>query len=84
MGQIRIRRQAREGFFITDSLLLKQMLGHMIANAMGGCEEGDPAPLVTFAKRTTFVIGAQRRVLHVDRGGAAVSTDGAIAACKLS
>jgi len=44
---------------------------------------GVKAPLVTIAKRTTFVIGAERRVLHVDTGGSAIDPDGAIAACKL-
>ena len=44
---------------------------------------GVKTPLIKLAKRTTFVIGAERRVLHVDTGRAAVSTDGAVAACQL-
>ena len=44
---------------------------------------GVKTPLLTLAKRTTFVIGADRRVLHIDTGGSAVNTDGAVAACKL-
>jgi len=44
---------------------------------------GVKTPLVTFAKRTTFVIGKARKVLHVDKGGSAVNTDGAAQACSL-
>ena len=40
-------------------------------------------PLVTFAKRYTFVIGKERKILHVDSGKDAVDTDGAMAACSL-
>jgi peroxiredoxin len=44
---------------------------------------GVKTPLVTYAKRTTFVIGTERRVLHIDTGGDAVDTSGAAQACSL-
>lgn len=44
---------------------------------------GVKTPLVNFAKRTTFVIGKQRKILHVDAGSSAVDTDGAAQACSL-
>ena len=44
---------------------------------------GVKTPLVKFAKRTTFVIGKERKVLHIDTGSSAVNTDGAAAACSL-
>jgi hypothetical protein len=40
-------------------------------------------PLITFAKRYTFVIGKERKVLHVDSGGDAIDTTGAMQACSL-
>lgn len=40
-------------------------------------------PLVKLAKRTTFVIGRERKILHIDRGRNAVNTDGAAEACAL-
>lgn len=44
---------------------------------------GVKLPLIKVSKRVTFVIGKDRKILHVDEGSAAVSTDGAIAACSL-
>lgn len=44
---------------------------------------GVKTPLVKFAKRTTFVIGKGRVILHVEKGGSAVSPDGAAQACSL-
>lgn len=44
---------------------------------------GVKTPLIKIAKRTTFVIGKERKVLHVDTGGDAISTDGAAQACSL-
>ncbi len=44
---------------------------------------GVKMPLVALAKRTTLVIGKDRKVLHVDTGKAATDTDGAAAACQL-
>lgn len=44
---------------------------------------GVKTPLVTFAKRYTFVIGKERRILHVESGGDAVDTSGAVEACSL-
>ncbi len=44
---------------------------------------GVKTPLVTFAKRYTFVIGKERKILHVDSGKNAVDTDGAMEACSL-
>lgn len=40
-------------------------------------------PLVTFAKRYTFVIGKERKVLHVENGSDAVKGAGAAEACNL-
>lgn len=39
--------------------------------------------MVTFAKRTTFVIGKERRLLHVESGGDAIDPGGAAEACSL-
>lgn len=44
---------------------------------------GVKTPLVTFAKRTTFVIGKGRKILHIDTGKDAVNPDGAAQACSL-
>lgn len=44
---------------------------------------GVKTPLVTFAKRYTFIIGKERKVLHIDSGGSAVDTSGALQACSL-
>ncbi len=44
---------------------------------------GVKTPIVTFAKRYTFVIGKERRILHVDSGGDAIDTGGALQACSL-
>lgn len=44
---------------------------------------GVKTPIITFAKRYTFVIGKERKVLHVDSGGDAIDTDGAMQACSL-
>ncbi|XXF77039.1 peroxiredoxin [Myxococcaceae bacterium GXIMD 01537] len=41
------------------------------------------APVVSFSKRYTFVIGEDRKVLKVESGGDAVNPEGAIAACPL-
>lgn len=40
-------------------------------------------PLITFAKRYTFIIGKERKVLHIDKGGSAIETSGALEACSL-
>jgi peroxiredoxin Q/BCP len=40
-------------------------------------------PLVTFAKRTTFVIGKGRKVLHIETGSDAIAGGGAAEACSL-
>jgi peroxiredoxin len=40
-------------------------------------------PLVTFAKRTTFVIGKDRKILYIETGKDAVGGDGAAQACSL-
>lgn len=44
---------------------------------------GVKQPLVTIAKRVTFVIGKQRKILHVDSGREAVDPSGAIGGCRL-
>jgi peroxiredoxin len=44
---------------------------------------GVKTPLLTFAKRVTFVIGKGRKVLHIDAGGDAVDVSGAAQACSL-
>jgi thioredoxin-dependent peroxiredoxin len=44
---------------------------------------GVKTPLVTFARRTTFVIGKGRKILHIDTGGDAVDVSGAAQACSL-
>lgn len=41
-------------------------------------------PLVSFAKRTTFVIGPGRRVLAVQEGSDAIEPSGAVKACSLA
>jgi thioredoxin-dependent peroxiredoxin len=46
-------------------------------------EYGVKTPLVTFAKRYTFVIGKDRKVLHVDSGGDAIDPGAAMEACRL-
>lgn len=40
-------------------------------------------PVVSFAKRYTFVIGEDRKILKVESGGDAINPEGAIAACPL-
>jgi peroxiredoxin len=40
-------------------------------------------PLVSFAKRTTFVVGPGRKILAVQEGGDAIDPSGAVAACSL-
>lgn len=44
---------------------------------------GVKTPLVTFAKRKTFVIGKGRKVLHIETGSDAVDGVGAAEACSL-
>ena len=44
---------------------------------------GVKTPLITIAKRTTFVIGKDRKILHVESGGDAVKGKGAAEACSL-
>lgn len=44
---------------------------------------GIKTPLVTFAKRTTFVIGKGRKVLYVDQGKSSLDAAGAAEACSL-
>lgn len=40
-------------------------------------------PVVAFAKRYTFVIGEERKILKVESGGDAINPEGAIVACPL-
>lgn len=40
-------------------------------------------PVVSFAKRYTFVIGEDRKILKVESGGDAINPEGAIVACPL-
>lgn len=40
-------------------------------------------PLVSFAKRTTFVIGPSRKILAIQEGGDAIDPSGAVTACSL-
>lgn len=40
-------------------------------------------PLVSFAKRNTFVVGPGRKILAVQEGGDAIDPSGAVAACSL-
>lgn len=40
-------------------------------------------PLVKLAKRVTFVIGKDRRILSRESGGAALDPQGALTACPL-
>ena len=42
---LRIQRQARDTVILTDPLLLKQVLGYMIQNALEGCQQGDAVTL---------------------------------------
>jgi len=44
---------------------------------------GVKLPVVKLAKRATFVIGKERKILHVETGKAAIGTDGAAEACSL-
>ena len=44
---------------------------------------GVKTPLVTFARRYTFIIGKERKIVHVDNGGSAIDTSGALEACSL-
>ena len=44
---------------------------------------GVKTPLISFAKRTTFVVASDRRIVHVDRGRDAADPDAALAACSL-
>lgn len=56
-----------------------------IADAKGELTRlyGVKTPIITFAKRYTFVIGKGCKVLHVDTGGSAIDTEGAMQACSL-
>ncbi len=38
-------------------------------------------PVVSIAKRVTFVIGRDRRILRIDEGSAAIEPKGALDAC---
>ena len=40
-------------------------------------------PVVSFAKRYTFVIGEDRKIQKVESGGDAINPEGAIAACPI-
>ncbi len=40
-------------------------------------------PIVTFAKRTTFVIGKDRKVLSVETGSDAIDPSAAVTACSI-
>lgn len=40
-------------------------------------------PLLTFASRTTFVVGAGRKILSVQSGSDAIDPSGAVTACSL-
>ena len=40
-------------------------------------------PVVAFAKRYTFVIGEDRKILKVESGGDAINPEGAVAACPI-
>ena len=44
---------------------------------------GVKTPLVTFARRFTFVIGKERTILHVDSGSDSIDPSGAAEACSL-
>lgn len=44
---------------------------------------GVKTPLVTFARRFTFVIGKGRKILHVESGGSAIDPSSAAEACSL-
>lgn len=44
---------------------------------------GVKTPLVTFAKRTTFVIGKERKILYVDHGNDSIDSSKAASACSL-
>jgi len=45
---------------------------------------GVKMPLLPVAQRTTFVIGKERKILHVDSGGDAIDPEGAIEACSVA
>ena len=40
-------------------------------------------PVVSFAKRYTFVIGEDRKIAKVESGGDAINPEGAVAACPI-
>lgn len=40
-------------------------------------------PVIRLASRTTFVIGKDGVIQHIDKGGGAVDPDGALQACSL-
>lgn len=44
---------------------------------------GVKTPIIKIAKRTTFVVGKDRKILHVETGGDAVDGSGAAEACSL-
>ena len=44
---------------------------------------GVKMPLVKIAKRATFVIGKDRKVLHAQSGSSAINPDGAAESCSL-
>ena len=46
-------------------------------------EYGVLIPLVRLANRTTFVIGKDGTIVHVDKGGGAVDPSGALQVCTL-
>jgi peroxiredoxin len=45
---------------------------------------GIKTPLIKLAKRTTFVIGEGRKIVHVDSGRSAIDPSGALEACSIS
>lgn len=45
---------------------------------------GVKTPLIKFAKRTTFVIGPDRKVVFIDSGRSAMDANGAVEACTIS
>ena len=44
---------------------------------------GVKTPLLPLAKRYTFVIGKERKILSIDSGGKAIDPNGALDACSL-
>ena len=44
---------------------------------------GVKTPLVTFAKRYTFIIGKELEILHIDSGSKSIDTSNALQACSL-